>query len=410
MSGRFSSLEIPLYRLLLAGGTLNFLAMQIALIARAWLAYDLTGSNTALGGVLIGFGISSIIAIPTAGVLADRFSKRTILLVTGTGQGVVSAALALAVATGVIEYWMLVAASVIQGAMISFIAPARMGFMAEAVDRERLTNAVFLSQSSVQLTRVFGPATAGALIGVQTIGVTGVYIIAAACSAAGVALTVGLPPGRPTATSVQSPLGDLVDGLRYVRSNRPVAHLLTLSFVVVLIGLPHTAFLPVVADDLFDAGSFGFGILTTAAAVGALSASLGLANTDRSRLWHLQAVAAVTFGGFLALFGMAPSFVAAVALIFAVGAAAAVFQAMNNSLVLTSVPVEYHGRMQSLLMLSFSGFGLAALPIGIVADAIGLRQTLVIMGGLVVAVSLLSLFLRGAGPVAAEQPAAPTPD
>ena len=179
MSGRFTSLEIPLYRRLLIGGIFNFLAMQIALIARAWLAYDLTGSNTALGGVLIGFGISSIVAIPSAGVLADRFSKRSILLLTGTGQGLVSAALALAVATDSIEYWMLVMASVVQGAMISFIAPARMGFMADAVDRERLTNAVFLSQSSVQLTRVFGPATAGALIGVDAIGVAGVYVIAA---------------------------------------------------------------------------------------------------------------------------------------------------------------------------------------------------------------------------------------
>ncbi|MCB0995307.1 MAG: MFS transporter [Acidimicrobiales bacterium] len=402
MSGRFTSLEIPLYRRLLIGGIFNFLAMQIALIARAWLAYDLTGSNTALGGVLIGFGISSIVAIPSAGVLADRFSKRSILLLTGTGQGLVSAALALAVATDSIEYWMLVMASVVQGAMISFIAPARMGFMADAVDRERLTNAVFLSQSSVQLTRVFGPAAAGALIGVDAIGVAGVYVIAALCSAAGIAYTVGLPAGRPTATSNQTPLGDLVDGLRYVRSNRPVAHLITLSFIVVLVAFPHTAFLPVVADDVFDTGSFGFGMLTTAAAVGALGTSLGLANIDRSRLWRLQALAAVAFGGFLLAFGMAPSFAVAVALIFCVGAASAAFQAMNNSLVLTSVPVEYHGRMQSLLMLSFSGFGLAALPLGIVADALGLRETLVIMGAVVVAVSTWSLVRRGDGPDATD--------
>ena len=71
-STRFASLDIPVYRKLLAGGTFNFLAMQISIIARGWLAFDLTGTNTALGGVLIGFGLSSIIAIPTGGVLADR--------------------------------------------------------------------------------------------------------------------------------------------------------------------------------------------------------------------------------------------------------------------------------------------------------------------------------------------------
>ena len=99
---------------------------------------------------------------------------------------------------------------------------------------------------------------------------------------------------------------------------------------------------------------------------------------------------------------LAPSFAVAVALIFCVGAASAAFQAMNNSLVLTSVPVEYHGRMQSLLMLSFSGFGLAALPLGIVADALGLRETLVIMGAVVVAVSTWSLVRRGDGPDATD--------
>ena len=82
-TGRFASLAIPEFRRLWWGGVFVFLAMQTQQIARSWLAYELTGTNTALGGVLIGFGVAGLVAIPTGGVLADRFAKRTILVTTG---------------------------------------------------------------------------------------------------------------------------------------------------------------------------------------------------------------------------------------------------------------------------------------------------------------------------------------
>lgn len=157
------------------------------------------------------------------------------------------------------------------------------------------------------------------------------------------------------------------------------------------------------AEDLFDAGSTGFGILTTAAAVGALAVSIGLADVSPRRVPALQAAAAVAFGITLLLFGLAPNFVLALVAMAAVGATSTAFQSLNNSLVLTSTPVEYHGRVQSLLMLGFSGFGLAALPIGLIADAAGLRETLVAMGVLTTIVAVASILIdrRQARPPAA---------
>ncbi len=392
--GRFASLQLPVFRRLLLGGTFSFLAMMISTTARGWLAFELTGTNTALGGVMIGFGLSSIVMIPVGGVLADRLPKRTVLLATAGVQASVSLVLATAAATDIVAYWMLIAASLLQGAAISLLGPARLAFIAEVVDRDHLTNGVLLSQSSMQFTRVFGPAVAGALIGVQTIGIAGVYYIAAAFAVAGLVLTIGLPEGRPIHPPSRSPLDDLADGVRFVRADPGIAHLLVLSYLVVLIGFPHVAFLPVVADDLFDAGSTGFGILTTAAAVGALAVSLALADVAPRRVPFLQSAGAVAFGASLVLFGLAPTFALALVAMVAVGATSAAFQSLNNSLVLTSTPVEYHGRVQSLLMLGFSGFGLAALPIGLIADAAGLRPTLVVMGALVTLVSGVSIVLR----------------
>lgn len=383
---RFAAWSVPPFRALLVGGVFTFLSMQMAAIARAWLAFELTGTNTALGGVLIGFGLSSIVAIPAGGVIADRFPKRAVIATAGILQTAMSAGLALAIATDVIAYWMLVVASVVQGAFISLLGPARLAFIAEVVDRRLLTNAVFLSQTSLQAARVVGPAVAGALISVDAIGVGGAYWTATVLAGAGVVAALVLPALPARARTGRSPWGDLADGIRHVRRDRRLGLLLPLSFLVVLIGFPHVAFLPTYAEEIFGAGSVGFGILNTAAAVGAVISSLALAGVHRSRLWRYQVTAAGAFGLLLVVLGFAPAFWVAVGVMVLIGAASAAFQALNNSLILGIAPVEYHGRVQSLLMLSFTGFGLAALPLGAVADAAGLRPTFAGMGLAVVAV------------------------
>ena len=384
--GRFAALHNRHFRLLFVGGLFTFLTMQVAGIARAWLAFELTGSNTGLGGVMLAFGFCSIIAIPYGGVISDRFPRRTVLLVAGVLQTATPICLGVVVATGTETYWILIAASVVQGGVISILAPARLSFISEIVGREAITNAVFLSMSTVQLARVAGPAAAGALIGVAFFGLAGVFFAAGALGILSVVLLIGLPRGTPASHSGRSALGDIADGLRFVRSRPDLVHLLLVSFGVVLIGFPHMAFLPVVAEQVHNSGSTGFGLLNATAAVGAAVGSISLANLERRRLRPFQTRSGLAFGASLAVFAVMPGFYAALAVMAVVGATSSVFQALNNSMLLTSTPVEYHGRVQSLLMLSFSGFAIAALPIGIVADAIGIRTTLVVLGVLVIAV------------------------
>ena len=385
-SGRFAALHNHAFRKLFVGGLFTFLTMQVAGIARAWLAFELTGSNTGLGGVMLAFGACSIFAIPYGGVVSDRFPKRNVLVVAGALQAATPLWLGLAVATDTASYWMLLAASVVQGGVISILAPARLAFISEVVGRETVTNAIFLSMSTVQMARVAGPAAAGALIGVAYFGLAGVFFAAGALGALSVLLLIGLPPGVPANRSGRSALGDIADGLRFVRSRPDLVHLLALSFGVVLVGFPHMAFLPVVAEEVHDSGAAGFGFLNAAAAVGAVVGSLALANLERRRLRPFQTRSAALFGLSLAVFAAMPNFYAALSVMAVVGATSSVFQALNNSLLLTSTPVEYHGRVQSLLMLSFSGFAIAALPIGLIADAVGIRPTLAAMGVLVLAV------------------------
>ena len=382
----FASLRIAGYRTLFIIGAFGFLATQSQVIARGWLANDLSGSNAGLGGVFMAFGIPMLIATPLAGVAADRYSKRRILVVTFAMLASSSLWIAVAVSFGFVEYWMLLATSAIQALAFSFLVPARMALTGEVVGRELIPNAIILGQMSINSARVVGPAMAGVFIGVSWIGVAGVYYVSTALSITAVIGCLGLPPGLPASdrppTSVRT---EFTDSLRYVWRHRPIGLLLIVSFVVVMVGFPFLAFLPSFATDDLDVGSAGYGFLAASSAVGAVALSMFIAGRSKGQAaWRVQSVTGVAFGVTLILLAVAPGYIAAVAAVTCVGAASAGFQAMNNSLVLALSDLEYHGRVQSLMMLSFSGFGMAALPLGVLADSIGLRETIGMMGVAVV--------------------------
>ena len=378
--GRFDSLRVSAFQRLWFGGLFVFLAMQTQQIARAWLAFELTGTNTALGGVLIGFGISGLFAIPAGGVIADRFNKRTVIVITQLVNVLTTLAIAAAIETDVIAYWMIVLASVVGGATISILAPSRIAMTAEIVDTNHLTNAIMLSNMSAQVTRVIGPAVAGVMIGIAFIGVVGVYYLSAALSVIAVFLSLTLPSSPPARRRDTGPLEDLAEGVRYTRANPELVRLLVASLLIVMFGFAHQAFLPSIVVDLFDRGSGSLGVLTMSSALGAVVTSFTLANTPRDQLSRRQGIAGYGLGIAVVVFAVMPNFYAALVAVFFVGCGMAGFQALNGSLVLATADMEYHGRVQSLIMLSFSAFGLAALPFGILADAVGLRETMVGMG------------------------------
>lgn len=388
--GRFDSLKVSTFQRLWFGGMFVFLAMQTQQIARAWLAFDLTGTNTALGGVLIGFGVSGLFAIPAGGVIADRFDKRLVIVLTQLVNVVTTLAIAGAIETETIAYWMIVLASVIGGATISILAPSRIAMTAELVDREQLTNAVMLSNMSAQVTRVIGPGIAGVLIGISFVGVVGVYYLSALLSVGAVFLSLTLPASPPARRRSTGPIEDLAEGIRYTRADPELVRLLVASLLIIMFGFAHQAFLPAIVVDLFDRGSGSLGALTMSSALGAVVTSFVLANTPRDQLSRRQGLASYGLGGALLVFAVAPTFATALVALFFVGCGMAGFQALNGSLVLATADMEYHGRVQSLIMLSFSAFGLAALPFGIVADAFGLRATMVGMGVAVLLAALQS--------------------
>ncbi|CAN5595197.1 MFS transporter [soil metagenome] len=397
----FASLANPTYRLLFISGAVSFLAVQAQFVARGWLANDLTGTNAGLGAVYMAFGLPMLLATPFGGVLADRLSKRNILLATQVALGASALWIGLGVQFEFVQYWMLLVVSAVQAVAFSFLAPARMAMTSELVGRELLTNAIVLGQMSMNSTRVIGPALAGVGIGIAWFGLAGVYYASAVVSAVAFVLVLPLPMARRERVGPpRSPLREFVDGLTYVRGRSDIGWLVLTSFVVVMVAFPYVAFLPRVATEMFDVGPAGFGAMSAVGAVGAVLMSLYVARrTSGLETWRSQSITGFGFGVGLLLMAASPTYAVVLAAIFVVGASASGFQSMNNSLVLGLAEFEYHGRMQSLMMLSFSGFGMAALPLGLLADVIGLRATFVAMGCTAIAAMFVYLTLRPA-PVA----------
>lgn len=365
-----------------------FFAVMSQNIARAWLARQITGTNAGLGGVLMGFGLVMLVATPFGGVAADRFPKRLVIAASIALLALSSGAIGLATAFDVIEYWMLVAASGVQAVGFAFYGPARMAFISELLPDETVGNGIVLGQMSAEAMRVTGPAIAGVLIGALADGTALVFLVAAGMCLVSLALTVALPPGQPVeGRPSRSVTGEIADGVRYVRGHDGLRLLVLTSLGIVILGFPYIAFLPTVADEIFDVGSSGYGLMSAVSAGGAVVTALVTARVSGvARQVRGLGRGALLFGAALVALAAAPSFAVALVALALAGAAGLWLQTSNQSLLLGIGEFEYHGRIQSLVMLGFSGFGIAALPLGFLADAIGLRTTFAAMGGIVLVI------------------------
>ena len=391
--GRFDSLRDPHYRVLFLSGLFVFLATHAQQIARGWLAKELTGTNAGIGGVFLGFGGAMLVASFASGVIADRFPKRNVLMVS---QGVIMVGavfIAVALELGALRYWMLVAASVLHGAGMANMGPVRVSYTAELVDRSRLPNAIVLTQMSVNSTRIIGPSIAGTLIGIKSIGTGGVYVITSLLCLVSIYWTSRLPKSPASGRSAHmSPATAFVEGVAYVRRDRRIGLLVASANAIAIIGLTYIAFLPKMVDSIFHRHAGSYGTMMTFSAIGALTTSFWMAGrVAHGDINRIQTIAGFLFSLGLVALASTTQFWVAVGFIAALGGASSAFQVSNNALVATLVDAQYQGRVQALLMMGFSISSIVALPVGMLADRYGIRETTLFMGAACIAVMIVSV-------------------
>ncbi|MGI9595572.1 MAG: MFS transporter [Acidimicrobiales bacterium] len=393
-SSMFASFAVVPFRIIWLGTFLYYLSIFTGIIARGALAKELGGTNTALGVVTLAFGATSLLFTPLGGVMADRFPKRRVMIASTTLLAITSGWLGVTELLDITQFWMLIVVSSMQAVAFSLLVPARMAYTVELVGPGLIPNAVALSQVSMNFNRVLGPAVAGAMLGVAWLSFQAIYLSAALLGVLSAVCFSFLGPGNPDPSRPErAPLAEMVEGLNYARSNTTIRLVMILAIAITMVGFPYVAFLPSVSEDFFQAGASGYAQLSLVGAVGGLIAGLFIARAALAQGRSIQFWSAIGIGLSLIFLGWAPTLAVAGLATTLLGAATAGFQSMNGTMALSAADPSLHGRVQSLLGLGFSAFGLASLPLGVLADAIGLRVTLALMGATVILIAVVVQFV-----------------
>ena len=209
--------------------------MQMNMIARPWLAFNISDSGAAVGLVALSQGLPMLIISPLGGVAADRLDKRLLIVTSQLMLGLLALVTFLLVLFDVTEVWHLVAIGIVHGITVPFNMPARQAAIPDLVGRERMANAIALHSTGRNMNRVAAPALAGVLLSWDP------FIAFAAITifhvAAGLTIT-GLPSGLKATSKSLGASAELLTGFRYIRSNPALMTLLLMALIPILFGCP----------------------------------------------------------------------------------------------------------------------------------------------------------------------------
>jgi MFS family permease len=389
LGGIFAALRVPSFRTLWIGTVLAFVGFFMSTTVQSVVAFDLTGANRAVGLVVFGQGLMMFTLGPLGGAFADRLPKRRVIAIAQLATTTVFFVISWAIATGHIRLFWLVAGSMVMGASFAFLGPARQSLAVELVGLELRGNAIALTQVANSACRVFGPALGGALLAWSISGASVAYAVMGLFYLSSVISVGFLPksqvPHRERATHVFS---DMLDGLRYVRGHDRLATLMLLYTLVVIVGFPHVTVLPGFVENELGRSSHDASLLFGVSAFGSTVASIAVAAmADSARAPRLLSKLAIAFGISLMVAALVPGFVSVAALLLVVGFFSGGFQTLGGAVIIRQTEPRYVGRVMSLTMLSFAGFGLMGLPVGVLADAFGERITFAVLGVVVLAIA-----------------------
>ncbi len=388
----FDSLQDPSYRWFWISISTGFLAFQTQMVARGWLVYEMTDSPLALGLVAGAWGLSTLLLSPFGGLIADRVEKRNLIIAGQAFTGLLSLTIAILIAVEAIQLWHIIAASFIDGMILSLTMPARQAIIPELVERTRLLNAIAFNSTGMNITRIVGPILAGFLV--KPISISGVFFVITGLYLLAIFAMRKVPATGKTPKPQQiGIIKDLAGGFAYVRRQPILIILLVLEFVVNLLGWPYATLMPVFARDVLGVGAEGLGALVSASGVGALLGSLGLAslgNFKRKGLLLLGFI--ILFGGGLILFSNSRIFSLSLLLLLITGSASTACFTMNNTLIQFNTSQEVRGRVMAIYMMMWTGESFGTLPVSAIAGVIGAPVTVSACGLLLALLAIGTLF------------------
>ena len=375
----FAALHVRNYRLFFAGQIVSNTGTWMQRIAQDWLVLQLTNSPLAVGITTALQFLPMLLFGLWGGLIADRYPKRRLLLITQSAMGVLAVLLAALTLAGAVQVWHVYLIALGLGMATVVDNPTRQTFVNEMVPKDLVRNAVGLNSGNFQMARMLGPAVAGVLI--AAVGIGWAFAFNALSFAAVLAALLMMRPAElqrlPHATRAR---GQLREGLRYVRNKPILLWPIVLVFFIGTFGYNFAIILSAYTQNVFQSGADLYGLLNTAMAAGSVTGALVAARRTSANLTVLF-LAAGGFGLGLVVLGLTPWLWPFLVLLVVVGFVSVTFNTLGNATVQLSSSPELRGRVMSLYMLVFMGGTPIGSPIvGAITQQWGAPTALVVSG------------------------------
>ena len=382
----FASLAYRNFTYLLLGQTTHAAALWLDMVARPLLVLTMTGSPVHLGLVMATRTVPTMAFGALAGVIADNFDRRIVLLITKLGVLVLSIIFAALVVTDLIQLWQIYLFTFIRGITMAFDQPARRAMIPSLVPKNLVTNAMALSSGSIQVMRIVGAGGAGLIIalgGLELVFITITFFYAAAVISTWV---LQVPSHvRPGYQGIKRIGIDLLEGFRFAWSNDAVKSILLASMGYFTFGMTFmSVFGPLFAIQILDIGESGFGYLMSITGIGGVIGALSLASVNPNRKRGVLILTTLTSLGIMLILFSAVSYLDSLTLVFVIAAilgvtTSAVFPIVNAVLV-ESAPMGMRGRVLGLLSLDRGMTTLGGTLAGFLAAGLGPQLAQIIFG------------------------------
>jgi len=395
----FSALRIRNFRLFATGQVISNTGTWMQRVAQDWLVLGLTHNSGSAIGITTGLQFLPLLLFSLwGGMIADRYPKRLVLMVTQAAMGALALILGVLAVTGVVRIWEVYLLAFGLGLATVVDNPTRQSFAVEMVGRAELRNAIALNSAVFNLARITGPAVAGLVI--SLVGTPAAFFVNAASYLAVLAsLRLMRQSELHPADRVARARGQLRAGLAYVRSRPDLLMTMILVFFIATFGMNFTVTTALMSRSVFHTGAGRFGVASAVFAVGALIGALVAARRSRSGM-RLLVYTGLVFGALEVLTGLMPTFWLFLVVLVPTGMVVISFTTAANSTTQLSVAAEMRGRVMGIYMLVFLGGAPLGAPLaGWVAQQFGPRMSLIAGGVISVTATVVvaGLLLRSRG-------------
>lgn len=389
--GNWRSFRHRNYRLLFPANTISNIGSWAQRVAQDWLVLELTHSGTYLG-IVTAIQFTPVLFFSLhGGAFADRFNKRTLLVATNALGAFAALALGTLVITQHVQLWHVFALAAVLGISTAIDAPVRQAFSAEIVGHNDLPNAVSLNSANFNAGRLIGPAVSGVLIAAFGTGPS--FIINGVSYLFAIVALLSLNEKEFFHQDKPKSMTNVREGLRYALKRPDIYVVMLMVFFLGTFGLNFQIFNALMATKEFHKGPASYGLLGTFVAIGSFSGAIASARLERFRQTRYVILSGGVFSTAVIILSIMPNYLAYAMWLPVCGVSALTTMIMANSIVQVNSDPAIRGRIMGIYLLIFMGGTPVGSPlIGVMAEVVGIRQTVAACGAIALLATLVIWF------------------